>query len=106
MFDYSGAYGSPIRKRGVYQDTGDAPALGPDTPPSMLNSGGDGSAGSPIVVGGDPSLQLGGMQQRRNKWQSFLGGAQNGGGIMGGLSKLAGQGGAAGTIGNIAKFLI
>lgn len=104
MFDYSGAYGSPIRKRGVYQDPGSAPDMG-DAPPSLLNSG-DGSSGSPIVAGGDPSLQLSGMDQRRNKWQSFLGGARGGRGIVGGLAGMAGQGGVAGGIGNFAKFMI
>lgn len=103
MFDYSGAYNSPIRKRGVFQDPGAPPDMG-DAPPSLLNSG-DGSAGSPIVVGGDPSLQLSSMDQRRNKWQSFLGGARQGG-LMGGLAGLSGQGGVAGGIGRVAKFLL
>lgn len=103
MFDYSGAYSSPIRKRGVFQYPDSPPDLG-DAPPSLLNSG-DGNAGSPIVVGGDPSLQLSGMNQRRNKWQSFLGGARQGG-LMGGLAGMSGQGGVAGGIGKFAKFLL
>lgn len=103
MFDYSGAYASPIRKRGVFQYP-DSPTDMGDAPPSLLNSG-DGNSGSPIVVGGDPSLQLSGMDQRRNKWQSFLGGARQGG-LMGGLAGMAGQGGVAGGIGKFAKFLL
>jgi len=70
---------------------------------SMLSYG---NSGNPIVVGGDPSLRLSGIEPRKRKWQSFLGGAQQGGGILGGLSQFAGQGGAMGGIGNIAKFLL
>lgn len=75
------------------------------------NNGGDGSAASPIMVGGDPSLQLTNMPQRKKKWQSFLGGMQpnqqgQGGGMLGGLSTLAGTGGFAGGVGNVAKFLL
>lgn len=111
MFDYSGAYGSPNRRRGVMQDDA-APDMGsPDfsaTPPSFLSSG-DGSAGSPIVVGGDPSLHMSQMTQP-NQWQSFLGGMQGRGGgrggLMGGIASLSGRGGAAGGIGRIAKFLL
>lgn len=72
-------------------------------PQSMI---GDGSAGSPITVGGDPSLHLSQMSQPRNKWQSFLGGMQGGRGVAGGLSTLAGGGGFGGAIGGMAKFLL
>lgn len=111
MFDFSGGYGGygPIKRRGPFQGPGDAPppTLG-EAPPSFLDSGagGDGSADSPIVVGGDPSLQLSGIQPRRNKFQSFLGGLQGGHGLMGGLAGLSGQGGMAGRIGGAAKFLL
>lgn len=67
---------------------------------------GDGSEGSPISVGGDPSLYIGGPMQKRNKFQSFLGGMQGGGGLMGGLAGMAGRGGVAGGIGSVAKFLL
>lgn len=73
---------------------------------SMLDYG---NASNPMVVGGDPSLQLSGMR-KKNKFQSFLGGMQGGqgqpGGIAGGLSQFAGQGGAMGAIGNVAKFFL
>lgn len=69
-----------------------------------------GNASNPIMVGGDSSLQLSGASKKKNKWQSFLGGMQpqggQGGGVLGGLSSLAGSGGLAGGIGNIAKFLL
>lgn len=69
---------------------------------SMLDYG---SAQNPIMVGGDPSLSMSTMR-KKNKWQSFLGGAQGGGGIGGGLATMAGSGGVGGAIGNIAKFMI
>lgn len=70
------------------------------------NSYGSGSSSDPIVVGGDSSLQLTGMQPKKKKWQSFLGGAEGGGGVAGGLKSLAGSGGVGGAIGNVAKFLL
>lgn len=75
---------------------------------SFLDSGGgDGSAASPIMAGGDAggSLYLG--PPKKNKFQSFLGGMQGGHGLMGGLAGMSGQGGAIGGIGKLAsRFMI
>lgn len=109
MFDYSGAYNNPLRRR-QFQDPGAPPDMG-DAPPSLLNSG-DGSGASPIVVGGDPSLQLSGVQPKRSGWQSFLGSMMTQprqyqqGGMAGRLAGMAGQGGVAGGIGRVAKFFL
>lgn len=93
--DSNYGYGRPsLRKPGGYGD---------EEQPSFL---GDGSEASPISVGGDPSLYVGGPVQKRNKFQSFLGGMGGGRGLMGGLASLSGQGGAAGGIGSFAKFLL
>lgn len=91
MFDYSGAYGSPIRKRPMVNDAqmpdismGDQPAV-----PGFL----DGMTGPERPTYGDSFLA--GMQQNR--------GANR---ITAGLSGWAGAGGIRGGIGTAARFLL
>lgn len=72
-------------------------------------------SGNYVIGGGDDQMMSTGVAdqtgRKKTKFQSFLGGLQpqpggRGGGILGGLSQLAGSGGMPGAVGSVAKFLI
>lgn len=91
MFDYSGAYASPIRKRPMVNDA-QMPdiSMGDQQPmPSFL----DGINGPERPSAGDSFMA--GIQQNK--------GANR---ITAGLSGWAGAGGIRGGIGNVARFLL
>lgn len=92
MFDYSGAYGSPIRKRPMVNDV-QMPDIPMGEPPAQAPGFLDGMTGPERPTYGDSFLA--GMQQNK--------GANR---ITAGLSGWAGAGGFRGAIGSAARFLI
>lgn len=95
MFDYSGAYGSPIRRRPMVNDA-QMPDISMGEPPAQATPGFlDGMTGPERPSYGDSFLA--GMQQNRNNGTNR---------IMAGLSGWAGAGGIRGGIGTAARFLI
>lgn len=73
--------------------------------------------GNYVVGAGDDQMMSTGVAdqtgKKKNRFQSFLGGMQpqpggGGGGVLGGLSALAGHGsvGGPGVLGSVARFLI